>query len=118
MESDSAPIAALGPFDAIFCMAVLQKTPMRIEVQRIENLKRIYPFEKFDAKVTELDSWLKKDGLLVVHNSQYAVTDAAVGAKYSPLESARHIFDRSLKFDRCSLRCDRPTNSVFVKVRC
>ena len=117
LESDPAAIARLGPFDAIFCMAVLQRTPMRISAAGIKDLKQIYPFEKFDAKITELDSWLKKDGLLVVHHSQYAITDAAAGPKYSPLETAQSIFNVGPKFDRRSLRDDRPTNSVFVKVR-
>jgi hypothetical protein len=117
LESDPLAIARLGPFDAIFCMAVLQRTPMRIKAEDVQDLKQIYPFEKFDTKSAELDSWLKKDGLFVVHHSQHIFTDAAAGSKYSPLESARNIFNAGPKFDRRSLRCDRPTNSVFVKVR-
>jgi hypothetical protein len=117
LESDPAAIARLGPFDAIFCMAVLQRTPMRVKAAEIKDLTQIYPFEKFDAKITELDSWLKKDGLFVVHHSQYIFTDAAAGSKYSLLETARGIFNAGPKFDRRNVRCDRPTNSVFVKVR-
>jgi hypothetical protein len=117
LESDPKVIAGMGPFDAIFCMAVLQRTPMRVKAAGIENLRQIYPFEKFDKKVSELDSWLRKDGLLVVHHAGYAVTDAVAGSKYTPLQSASGILDRGPKFDRDSLRCDRPANSVFVKVQ-
>lgn len=117
LESDPTAIAGMGPFDAIFCMAVLQRTPMLVKAARIQDLRQIYPFEKFDTKVSELDSWLKKDALLVVHHSAYAITDAAAGSKYSPLKTAGSIFDRGPKFDRDSFRCDLPTNSVFVKVQ-
>jgi len=69
IESDSAAIRESSPFDAIFCMAVLQRTPMLIADQGVKDLSGIYPFEKFDAKVAELDTWLKTGGLLVVHHS-------------------------------------------------
>jgi SAM-dependent methyltransferase len=117
LESDPTAIAGIGPFDAIFCMAVLQRTPMRVKAARIEDLRPIYPFDKFEAKVSELDSWLKNDGLLVVHHSQYAVEDAAAGSKYRPLKTAKSISDLGPKFDRDSFRCDRPTDSVFVKLQ-
>ena len=117
LEPDPGAILQRGPFDAIFCMAVLQRTPMRVAAAGIGSLKSIYPFEKFDRKVTELDSWLKKDGLLVVHHSQYSLMDAAVGSKFVPLETAKNIFSPGPRFDRRSVRCDVPANSVFVKVR-
>jgi hypothetical protein len=60
--SDRIKIALRGPFDAIFCMAVLQRTPHTIIDQGITNLGHIYPFEKFDRQVTELDALLKKGG--------------------------------------------------------
>lgn len=117
VEADAAEISRLGPFDAIFCMAVLQRTPKRIQAAGVQDLKKIYPFERFDAKVSELDRWLKKDGLLVVHHAQYALGDAAAGAKYAALDSARGILDSGPKFDRQSRRREGATNSVFVKTR-
>lgn len=117
VESDPALIRQHGPYDAIFCMAVLQRTPMRVAEAGIRDLRGIYPFDKYDAKVTELDSWLKKGGLLVVHNSQYSLADASVGSKYEPLEGARHILNPRPRFDRDSRRCDVPAYSVFVKMR-
>lgn len=119
LKSDPVAIAAMAPFDAIFCMAVLQRTPMLVAEKRILDLSSIYRFERFDQKITELDSWLKKDGLLIVHHSQYSLADASVGSKYMPLEAAIHIRDKGPKFDRDSLRSDSPagTKSVFVKRR-
>lgn len=35
-------------YDAIFCMAVLQRTPDTITSQGINSLRKIYPFEKFE----------------------------------------------------------------------
>ena len=115
IESDSAAIRSRAPFDVIFCMAVLQRTPMQVTARGIQDLKGIYPFEKFDAKVTELDSWLKQGGLLVIHYSQYAVSRATVGPNYEPLLTARHIVDDSPKFDRESRRCTDVPNSIWVK---
>jgi SAM-dependent methyltransferase len=116
IESDSAAIRSRAPFDAIFCMAVLQRTPMLVAERGIQNLKEIYPFEKFDAKVTELDSWLKPGGLLVIHYSQYALSRATVGPRYEPLITALHLVDNDPKFDRDSQRCGDVPNSVFVKL--
>jgi hypothetical protein len=119
LESNPQEIQKLGPFDVIFCLAVLQRTPVRIESENITNLKGIYAFEKFDQKITELDSWLKPEGLLVVQHSQYLVTDASVGPKYQPLAAAKHIRNLGPKFDRRSLRRpDASDNySIFVKIR-
>ena len=118
LESDPAAISARAPFDVIFCMAVLQRTPMRIIDKNIRDLTSIYPFGRFDGKLIELDSWLKKDGLLIVHPSQYSLADASVGSSYRPLEQAKHICDKGPKFGRDSLRSENPatTNSIFVKV--
>jgi hypothetical protein len=119
VESHPARIQDLGPFDAIFCLAVLQRTPMLVDRKGIMNLKAIYPFSKFEAKVTELDSWLNRDGLLIIYHSQYLFTDTSVASKYSPLLSAKDIRIKGSLFDRDSVRLkDTLANhSVFVKQR-
>lgn len=40
-----------GPYDAIFCMAVLQRKPYRIATKGIISLKKIYPFEMFERQI-------------------------------------------------------------------
>ena len=119
LSPDTETIQALGPFDAIFCMAVLQRQSTRVERERTPSLKKIYPFEKFDDKVMELDSWLKPSGLMIVHFSQYLFSDSSVAPRYTPLPSARNIPDTTLRFDRKSqqLGVSPPGCSVFVKTR-
>lgn len=41
-------------------MAVLQRTPDTITSQGIISLKKIYPFEKFEQQIIELDGYVKK----------------------------------------------------------
>jgi hypothetical protein len=82
-------IARYGPFDAIFCMAALQRTPHLIKARGITDLKRIYPFEKFDRQVAELDALLAVGGLLIIALTQYRLKDATVARKYTALQTRR-----------------------------
>lgn len=84
IESTSENIAAQGPYDLIFCMAVLQRTPGTIEDKQIRDLRKIYPFEKFQEKVVELDGLLNTDGLFVIHMSQYDLPDTSIANRYRP----------------------------------
>lgn len=118
IPSDPDTVRRHGPYDAIFCMAVLQRTPHVVEAQGTTDLKRIYPFEKFDRQVSELDRQLKRDGLLVIHHSQYLLADASAAPHYVPLDAAGQEVDFTLKFDRASRRIERPPDggSIHVKV--
>jgi hypothetical protein len=119
--SESAAIANRGPFDAIFCMAVLQRTPHAIVERGVTDLTRIYPFEKFDRQIGELDGLLEKDGLLVIRHSQYRFEDACVAWKYVPVETAADGADVGPRFGRDSRRLSEvagaPIGSIFAKVR-
>ena len=113
-------VAQHGPFDAIFCMAVLQRTPFVIEARGITDLKRIYPFEKFDRQVAELDALLAVGGLLIIKNTQYRLKDATVVRKYTTLQMAGEIEEAEPKFGRDSKllidACnDWPCDSIFIK---
>ena len=84
LESTPENIAAQGPYDLIFCMAVLQRTPGTIQDKQIRDLKKIYPFEKFQQKVQELDENLNVGGLFVIHMSQYDLPDTNLAPRYHP----------------------------------
>jgi hypothetical protein len=111
-------IAARGPFDGIFCMAVLQRTPEDVERRQLANLTRIYPFEKFDRQLVRFDALLKPGGLLVIHHTQYDVADASVAGRYEPLQGAPLRAPAS-RFDRNGnrLALTPPGPTVFVKTR-
>lgn len=117
VDSDREAIRAHAPFDAIFCMAVLQRTPHRIKDEGITNLGRIYPFEKFDRQIQELDDYLKTDGLLVIHHSQYLFSDSSVAERYRSLGKGDQELDDTVTFDRNSRRMDHVADagSIFVK---
>lgn len=118
IPSDHATIKRHGPFDMIFCMAVLQRTPHHIEAERITSLKKLYPFEKFDRQVRELDSLLKKNGVLVIHHSQYFFRDSSVATRYDTLEWSE-VPTYNARFDRNSLLVENAASdgSIFIKIR-
>jgi hypothetical protein len=117
--SERTILAQHGPFDAIFCMAVLQRTPQAVIQQGLIDLKRIYPFEKFDRQVAELDELLANGGLLVIRHTQYRLQDASVGWKYAALQTPAPEADTGPRFDRNSKRLPQgeavPLVSFFVK---
>lgn len=90
---------------------------MRVKSENIQDLRKLYPFEKFQSKILELDSCLKAGGLLVVHNSQYRVADTSAGMRFEPLATARHIRTSGPLFDRNSRRLQGAPESysVFIK---
>lgn len=103
-----------GPFDAVFCMAVLQRTPQLIEDKHIKNLKKIYPFEKFEEKILEMDKYIRDGGLLVLYYTQYSLEDTSVANRYIPYGDIHY---RSLRFNRNSelVETDSLYNSIYLK---
>lgn len=118
---DSVPreIESCGPFDAIFCMAVFQRTPGLISEKEITDLKKIYPFEKFEQQIIELDQYLNVNGLLVIHMSQYDFPDTVIASKYQAFGDynqnyyGRFVFDRDSKIKKEI----KQRNSIFMKVK-
>ncbi|MGG7620248.1 hypothetical protein [Bacillus coreaensis] len=118
MYSSQKEIQKHGKFDAIFCMAVLQRKPHDIATKGITNLKKIYPFEKFEKQIYELDELVKPNGLLVVRFSQYSLSDTGVAPKYEILadivqdEYIVPVFDRNSELKKKPV----PQKSIFVKL--
>jgi len=117
VRSDPATIMERGPYDLIFCMAVLQRTPHAVEAQQLKSLKEIYPFLKFDRQITELDSFLKPGGVLVVHHTQYFFTDASVAAAYAAVDGDAPPVNDGPRFDRNSALIENAMSrgSIFRK---
>ena len=118
INSNQNEIKKNGKFDLIFCMAVLQRTPDTITRQGVKSLKKIYPFEKFEKQIIELDSYLKKGGLMVIHFSQYSFTDVDVSSKYKALGSYNQDDYNSAIFDRNSnlITDSISRKSIFIKL--
>ncbi len=117
IHSSTKAIEQHGPFDAIFCMAVLQRTPHKVINENITNLKNIYPFSKFETQVGKLDRCLNKSGIMVIHHTQYMLTDTSIGSHYELLEDAEQEVEFVPRFDKNSNRIERDFSgrSIFIK---
>jgi len=103
-------------FDAIFCMAVFQRTENRTNVDNTQA--QGFLFDDFEREVGMLDKKLKQGGLLVIDNADFSFTETSISEKYSPLdfegnkiERKRPLFDRHNHKVSNSHSCFR----VFVK---
>ncbi len=117
INSTKEELENLAPFDVIFCMAVFQRTPGLIAEKNITNLKKIYPFEKFEKQIIELDNLLKEGGMMVVHFSQYDLLDTEVSSKYKVYGNYNqdnygpYIFDKDSKLVQEKIK----RYSIFIK---
>ncbi|SEC08196.1 class I SAM-dependent methyltransferase [Paenibacillus sp. GP183] len=118
LYSTISEIQKYGHFDAIFCMAVLQRKPHYIAAKGISSLKKIYPFEKFERQIIELDELINPQGLLVVHSTQYSLCDTNVASKYEALGSHNQNDYLLPVFDKNSNLVKNPTsqNTIFIKL--
>ena len=103
IKSTTQDLQKFAPYDAIFCMAVFQRTPSLIYKKQITDLKKIYPFERFEKQVVELDQYIKEKGLFIIHCSQYYLKDTSIANKYEPFKDYNQdgytwpIFDKNSK---------------------
>jgi SAM-dependent methyltransferase len=74
-----------GTFDLIFALAVLQREPHRVGEVGMVDLRRHYPFRRFDSVVSRLLDLLRPGGFLCVMHAQYRVEDSAAGAQLEPI---------------------------------
>jgi hypothetical protein len=116
VHSTHADIAAYGPYDAIFCMAVLTRRPHTVEAEDRRSIRGFYSFQRFAETLHFLVSQLHDRGLLVVEHSLYRVEDVAnlpidavVGAGTYPAKGPR--------FDPAGGRIDPPpvVSRIFRK---
>ena len=107
-----------GPYDVIFCMAVFQRKPHYIEAKGISSLKKIYPFEKFERQIIELDKLINQYGLLVIHFTQYSLLDTSVVFKYKALDDYSQDNYKMPVFDKNNNLVENPApqNTIFIKL--
>ena len=109
-------IPAQGQYDAIFCMAVLQRTENRLP--NTTDSSQIYPFHRFDAQVAMLDAQLNVGVLFVMDHADYRFEDTRIAAKYQPIDNpprmqrTRPVFNRNNQ--RSTVPYDNPR--VFKKI--
>lgn len=110
-------IQKYAPFDVIFCMAVFQRTPGVIAQNEITDIKKIYPFEKFENQIHELDGYLNRNGLLVIHMSQYDFMDTDIASRYKTYGNYHQNHYGPFVFDRNSkIKKELPyRHSIFIK---
>ncbi len=85
-------IAAHGPYDAIFAMAVFTRRPHEVEARGFREISRHYPFALFARDLRFLASQVAPGGLLIVEHALYRVEDAlawtALAEAFRPVEGA------------------------------
>jgi len=92
-------------FDAIFCMAVLQRSENN--QPDVSNCWRSYPFDKFEEQVYRLDGMLSVGGLLIIEHTNYRFCDVGFSNRFSviPLDSDYlNNKSRTVHFDRTGKR--------------
>lgn len=103
-------------FDAIFCMAVFQRTENR--TSQINVMSQGYFFNKFEEEITLLDKKLKKGGLFVIDHSDYSFLDTKCSMHYFPLSFENNqLYRKRPLFDKYNQKVANSHYSfrVFVK---
>lgn len=109
----SQEFAELTGLDAIFCMAVFQRTEHRTESARPTDTG--FTFERFDSEVSLLDKKLKPCGLFFLDECDFSFEQTAAAAHYEPLEFEGN---RVLRQRPLFGRDNRPITSEYSSVRC
>lgn len=96
----SPDFAMAKDFDAIFCMAVLQRSENRTSVANLVAVG--HTFEQFEREIALLDAKLKPGGLLVIDHADFRFIDTVCARLYTPLNSSssrllrrRPLYDRN-----------------------
>jgi hypothetical protein len=118
-HSDYKTLLELGPFDAIYCLAVLQHPDLKSKVMKITDSTAIYPFHKFNEQLKKFDTLLAKSGLLVLHHTNYRFSDSSIAPKYRVLDGHFSRISEVVKFDKHNQKIKDAVYSgkVFIKQR-
>jgi SAM-dependent methyltransferase len=92
----SPEFVAYANFDAIFAMAVFQRSENRSRTASAAHAS--FPFAKFQQQIDQLDAHLKPGGLFFIDHADFRFEDTAAAAYYTPLnfEGSQITHDRPL----------------------
>jgi hypothetical protein len=108
----------LAEFDAIFCMAVFQRTENR--TSRDNGIAKGHTFEQFESEINVLDQKLKVGGLFIIDHSDFSFTDVHFAIRYKPLDFEQNqLLRRRPLYNKSNQKiADEQTNyRVFEKLR-
>lgn len=117
VESTPERIAADGPYDAIFAMAVFTRRPHEIDARGLTNIAAHYPFEHFAAGIRMLVGQLAPGGLLIVEHALYRVEDAIDGLPLEPVMVEGNARAKHPRFDRDGNRIEPNPHSARIFCR-
>ena len=106
VESRPDRIAAHGPYDAIFAMAVFTRRPHEVEERDLCDISAHYPFALFAADLRFLADQLKPGGLLIVEHAQYLAEDALRGLPFSAVPGLGDWPAKGPRFDPNGIRIE------------
>jgi SAM-dependent methyltransferase len=116
LHAHSRDFAALSNLDAIFCMAVFQRSENRNNTVPVAHGK--FTFAKFEQEIRRLDRKLSPGGLFFIDHSDFSFEDTSIAAHYTPLQFAgnRYLHHRPL-FDRNNqlIATQHSLHRAFVK---
>jgi hypothetical protein len=115
-NSGSRKFLKRGNFDAIFCLAVLQRIENRNNKEK--KVATGFTFDLFEQEIKVLDAKLKSGGLLIIDNCDFSFMDTTTASQYFPLdfEENQILQDRPL-FDRNNKKIAEETflHRIYVK---
>jgi len=83
LHSRSRQFAKLANFDAVFCMAVLQRMENRISTAPVAQGG--FTFAEFERTIRFLDSKLAPGGLFFIDHTDFRFEDTDISSHYTPL---------------------------------
>jgi trans-aconitate methyltransferase len=84
LHASNPRFAALANLDAIFCMAVFQRSENRNHPAATAHGS--FTFSKFERQIAQLDAKLKPGGLLFIDHADFSFEDTTIAAHYARLE--------------------------------
>ncbi len=116
LQRQSQALAAAENFDAIFSMAVFQRTENRTNPEN--STAQGFLFEQFAAEIAILHKKLKPGGLFVIDHADFSFMDTGCAKHYTPLPFINNRLRRERPaFDRNNLKIAESQYyyRVFVK---